>query len=384
MYVLRSTIVACCTCHVHVEVGIALPFVDSALCTLSTDYLSREREVRGLTAVSWNKMASRCSPSRNEDDKALLGTDHTMEEGGSSNASNYVSFDGVHVSKKTDAFNDPDIEAGAGETDSPMNNGGNQYVGGKRPLLKQFAAFKTLAGPYFRESRDGRCTFYILVLLTLMNSGVRVVFSYLVRDFYNALEEKDQDKFHEVIFQFMLALLAMTPIAVLYRFQAQRLSIKWRDWMTGRSMNLYYSNRVYYNLERGREIDNPDQRIAEDVRTFTAQSLNLFLNIVTSTIDCVSFSIILATIRAQLFVAIFAYAILGTVATYAIGKKLIRLNYEKLQREADFRYSLVRVSASERLFICFLCVMSCLVTSLENIFVIYSYRLLCIPRIESR
>ena len=148
----------------------------------------------------------------------------------------------------------------------------------------------------------------------------------------------------------MLALMVMTPIAVFYRFQAQRLSIKWRDWMTGRTMNLYYSNRVYYTLERGREIDNPDQRIAEDVRTFTNQSLNLFLNIVTSTIDLISFSIILATIRAQLFIAIFGYATVGTVATYKIGKKLIRLNYEKLQREADFRYSLVRVSTVQEIF----------------------------------
>ena len=81
--------------------------------------------------------------------------------------------------------------------------------------------------------------------------------------------------------------------------------------MTGRTMDLYYSNRVYYTLERGREIDNPDQRIAEDIRTFTNQSLNLFLNIVTSTIDLVSFSIILATIRAQLFIAIFGYATVG-------------------------------------------------------------------------
>ena len=93
--------------------------------------------------------------------------------------------------------------------------------------------------------------------------------------------------------------------------KTKRLSILWRDWMTGRTMNLYYSNRVYYTLERGREIDNPDQRIAEDVRTFTNQSLNLFLNIVTSTIDLVSFSIILATIRAQLFIAIFGYATVG-------------------------------------------------------------------------
>ena len=297
-------------------------------------------------------MASR-SPGKKDDDAPLLGIDHTnrgsgidnltMESpgGGSSGVSPYASFDGVSMSSKNETDAENDIEAAAGK--DTAGEGDHYMTGGKRPLKEQFRAFRTLAAPYFAESRDGRCTFYVLVVLTLMNSGVRVVFSYLVRDFYNALEQKDQDKFYEVIIQFLVALMVMTPISVLYRFQAQRLSIKWRDWMTGRTMNLYYSNRVYYALERGREIDNPDQRIAEDVRTFTAQSLNLFLNIVTSTIDLVSFSIILATIRAQLFIAIFLYATIGTVATYAIGRKLIRLNYAKLQREADFRYSLVRI-----------------------------------------
>ena len=292
-------------------------------------------------------MASR-SPGKKDDDAPLLGIEHTgsgtdnptMESpGGSSGMSPYVSFDGVSSKNETDA--ETDIEHGTGK--DAAGEGGHYMTGGKRPLKEQFRAFRTLAAPYFVESRDGRCTFYVLVVLTLMNSGVRVVFSYLVRDFYNALEQKDQDKFYDVIIQFLVALMVMTPISVLYRFQAQRLSIKWRDWMTGRTMDLYYSNRVYYALERGREIDNPDQRIAEDVRTFTAQSLNLFLNIVTSTIDLVSFSVILATIRAQLFIAIFLYATIGTVATYVIGRKLIRLNYEKLQREADFRYSLVRI-----------------------------------------
>lgn len=297
-------------------------------------------------------MASRASPGKKDDDAPLLGIDHknlgsgidnlTMESpGGSSVVSPYASFDGVSISSKNETNAENDIEAGAGK--DTAGEGVHYMTGGKRPLKEQFREFRTLAAPYFVESRDGRCTFYVLVVLTLMNSGVRVVFSYLVRDFYNALEQKDQDKFYEVIIQFLVALMVMTPISVLYRFQAQRLSIKWRDWMTGRTMNLYYSNRVYYALERGREIDNPDQRIAEDVRTFTAQSLNLFLNIVTSTIDLVSFSIILATIRAQLFIAIFLYATIGTVATYAIGRKLIRLNYAKLQREADFRYSLVRI-----------------------------------------
>ena len=133
-------------------------------------------------------MASRSSPKK-DDVEALLehtntGGSHMESSGGGGGSavggggmSNYVSFDGV--SKKTDAFNDAgrDLEAGIGSKGSGTNgtaeNNGYYMTGGKRPLREQFMAFKTLASPYFRESKDGRFTFYILVLLTLMNSGVR-------------------------------------------------------------------------------------------------------------------------------------------------------------------------------------------------------------------
>jgi ABC-type uncharacterized transport system fused permease/ATPase subunit len=113
--------------------------------------------------------------------------------------------------------------------------------------------------------------------------------------------------------------------------------------MTDRTLQLYSSHRVYYSLERGSEIDNPDQRIAEDVRTFTAFSLQLFLTILTSLIDLVSFSFILYSIQPQLFGAIIAYAAFGTIMTTVLGSSLVGLNFAKLVREADFRYSLVRL-----------------------------------------
>jgi len=129
------------------------------------------------------------------------------------------------------------------------------------------------------------------------------------------------------------------------RFQREKLAVEWRKWMTERVLSLYYNNRVYYSLERNteNEIDNPDQRIAEDVRTFTAFSLQLFLTCVTSVIDLVSFSTILYSIQPQLFGAIIGYAAFGTITTTALGRKLVGLNFEKLVKEADFRYSLVRI-----------------------------------------
>lgn len=126
--------------------------------------------------------------------------------------------------------------------------------------------------------------------------------------------------------------------------------------MTDRTLQLYNSNRVYYALERdvtssnsapmngekeatsssgSGKIDNPDQRITEDVRTFTAFSLQLFITVVTSIIDLVSFSLILYSIQPQLFATIISYAAFGTLATTYIGSSLLPLNFAKLRREAD-------------------------------------------------
>lgn len=92
--------------------------------------------------------------------------------------------------------------------------------------------------------------------------------------------------------------------------------------MTDRTLQLYSAGRVYYALERGSEIDNPDQRIAEDVRSFTTFSLELFITVITCIIDLISFSAILFSIQPQLFGAIIAYATFGTIATTSLGRKL--------------------------------------------------------------
>ena len=213
----------------------------------------------------------------------------------------------------------------------------------KQKLSGNFNIYWTLAYPYFKESRSGRCLFLGIFCLALLNGGINVVFSYLNRDFWNALAEKNVDQFYEILEKFLGACLLLAPIKVIYTYQLDKLSIYWRRWMTDRVLQMYQSNRVYYSLERDWDIDNPDQRISQDINNFTQTSLTLFRDSLTSVIDLVSFSIILFSIRPQLFIAIFLFAGVGSIVTYAIGKKLIQLNFENLQKEADFRYSLVRI-----------------------------------------
>lgn len=227
-----------------------------------------------------------------------------------------------------------------------------------------FSTFWSMAYPYYKESQSGRRLFYGMIVLLLMNSGVSVAFSYISKDFWNALSSKDTVEFYNMMRKFGAALVVGAPVAVVYRFQREQLAVHWREWMTDRTLQLYNSNRVYYALERdifggsadesdeengitqkgdaSTLIDNPDQRITEDVRTFTAFSLQLFIELARSLIDLVSFSFILYSIQPQLFATIIGYATFGTVTTTLLGRSLLPLNFRKLRTEADLRYLLVR------------------------------------------
>ena len=225
----------------------------------------------------------------------------------------------------------------------------------KKSFRQHLGIFWSMSLPYFRESGEARCLFGILIVLMLLDSAARIAFSYLARDFWSALGDKDADQFYRIMKNFLVALCLLAPINVFYRFQRQKLGIRWRQWMTERILELYFYNphRIYYQLEHGvggsgsaanpEFVDNPDQRLAEDVRSFTQYSLTLFMTVAISVIDLTAFSVVLYTIEPKLFVSIIGFAFFGTLATWLLGRDLVRLNFQRLSREADFRYSLVRL-----------------------------------------
>ena len=208
--------------------------------------------------------------------------------------------------------------------------------------ISQLKPFLNIAVPFFKDDKTARNSLVGVVALTLLNSGVSVAFSYISRDFYNALNARDEAVFYEKIELFFAALLIAVPISVYYRFLREKLSLYWREALTAKVLDKYYAYRTFYQIETLREIDNPDQRISEDVRAFTRTSLDFFITLFTAVIDLFSFSAILYQIYPGLFVAIIAYAGVGSIVTTQLGRSLVGLNYEKLLREADFRFALIR------------------------------------------
>jgi len=179
--------------------------------------------------------------------------------------------------------------------------------------------------------------------LTLTTTAVSVGFNFLGRDFFNSIAEKNPEEFQRLLSTYFLAIAGGIPIFVLRDFYKQRLALSWRKWMTGDFVGQYFDERAFYRIQSGGLVDNPDQRINDDITAFTATALGFTLVIFNSLIDLVSFSGILYSIYPPLFVFLLVYAVGGTWLTVKIGSVQVGLNFEQETREANFRYSLMRI-----------------------------------------
>ena len=206
--------------------------------------------------------------------------------------------------------------------------------------------FRAIAAPYWigDEKWQARRLLVLLVFLLLGRTWFAVLFNEQTGEFTSALAAKDADRFWQSIAVCFGILAVGAPIYAFYYFVRDKLGVYWRRWLTGNFLASYFSNRAYYDLNASTEIDNPDQRIAEDINAFTQKSLQFLLVLVGAVLELVAFSGVLWVISRELVLFLVIYAIVGTVVTLLLfGKVLIGLNFYQLKREANFRFSLVRI-----------------------------------------
>ncbi|XP_010480192.1 PREDICTED: ABC transporter D family member 2, chloroplastic isoform X1 [Camelina sativa] len=214
------------------------------------------------------------------------------------------------------------------------------------PKLKTlWKKFYKVASPYwFSEDKDqARLRLAAVFALTLATTGISVGFNFLGRDFYNSLANKDQEQFTKQLFYYLCAFAGGIPFFVLRDFTKETLSLRWRSWMTKYYLQRYLKDQTFYKIQSQSIIDNPDQRLVDDLSSFTGTALSFSLTLVNATIDIISFSNILFTIYPPLFLVLLLYSFGGTAISVFLGKGLVNLNFLQEKKEADFRYSLVRV-----------------------------------------
>jgi vitamin B12/bleomycin/antimicrobial peptide transport system ATP-binding/permease protein len=211
-------------------------------------------------------------------------------------------------------------------------------------ILKRFWA---IAKSYWSSDEKwyARGLLLLVILLSLGYTGLSVLLNNKRGVLISALSAQDEARFWQTILVFTGTLVVYAPLYAGYVYLRDRLGLQWRQWLTNYFSDRYFQNRAFYNLNYSHlEIDNPDQRITEDVKSFTQESLALLLAVIDSLLAIAAFSSVLWGISQQLILFLVFYAIVGTLATVGVfGKSLMRLNFERLKKEADFRFSLVRV-----------------------------------------
>jgi vitamin B12/bleomycin/antimicrobial peptide transport system ATP-binding/permease protein len=179
--------------------------------------------------------------------------------------------------------------------------------------------------------------FAVLIGFLFVISGLNVVNSYVGRDFMTAISGRDGAGFKRFAVIYLAVFASSTVVAVFQRFAEERLGVLWREWLTGRLVTSYLDGRTYYWLKETGAVDNPDQRMAEDVKAFTATTLSFTLIFLNGTFTVVAFAGVLWSISRLLFGVAVGYAVLGSLLAILLGRPLLGLNYRQLDREANFR-----------------------------------------------
>lgn len=236
-----------------------------------------------------------------------------------------------------------------------------------RGIFSTLAIVWRIASPYFRsEDRwAGRLLLAAVIAIELSIVGITVLLNSWNANFYNALQDKNWDAFVYQLGYFCLLASIFVVLAVYQLYLNQWLQIRWRRWLTQHYLDRWLTTANHYRMQLlGDAADNPDQRIAEDVKQFIDAGptgigiMPIGLGLLNAVVTLGSFVAILWTLSAAAPLHLFGaqwsipgylvwaallYAVLGTLFTHLIGWRLVSLNFQQQRYEADFRFNLVRV-----------------------------------------
>ena len=208
------------------------------------------------------------------------------------------------------------------------------------------------------ERRLASSLIIALVVINQLQVGINIRLSFFNRDWFNAIQNKDSAAFWSLLFGVFFFWAAIAVVSGLIEYYAESvLKIRWRRWMSERYYGLWLNDGGLYRAALiGQAADNPDQRIAEDVRNFLNSTYAFSISLLSTVSTLVSFSIILWTIPVDFtvpgtdlavpglpFWAALVFSVVGTWLTHLIGKPLVQLEFSRERYEADFRFALARL-----------------------------------------
>ncbi|AVH66612.1 MULTISPECIES: ABC transporter ATP-binding protein/permease [unclassified Nostoc] len=228
----------------------------------------------------------------------------------------------------------------------------------KDSFLSTFTQFweniKAIAGPYWYPTEaQGRVfsnvirawgMLILLILLIIALVGVTAFNSFISRYLVDVIiEEKNFDKFVETVSLYGAALVCVTLLVGFTKFIRKKIALDWYEWLNNHTLEKYFGNRAYYKINFKSDIDNPDQRLSQEIEPITRSALNFSATLLEKTLEMMTFLVILWSISQFVAVALVAYTIIGNVIAVYLTQELNKINQEELEFKADYAYALTHV-----------------------------------------
>ncbi len=199
--------------------------------------------------------------------------------------------------------------------------------------------------PFWVSEKRNSAILHLVAVLALLfvNAKVMVYMNSTAGDFMTAIEQRNSANFTHYLMMSALLILAVTPLQVFYGYLRTRLALLWRNWLSSSLFNGYFANNAYYKLLRNKDVDNPDQRMTQDVDTFCNSSVGLFISILDAVVNAGMMVGVLWAISPLLTGGVIAYSLIGSVIVILIGRALVNLQFQQSKTEADLRFGLAEV-----------------------------------------
>ncbi len=217
--------------------------------------------------------------------------------------------------------------------------------------------FWVLAAGYITPKRSLSPLIYfsIIVFFNLLAVRLNILFSEWHKAMYDALQQMNESVFWIQMVVFSgIATVHVSNVLLTYYF-TQRFTIQWRTWLNAQMLEKWLENQAYYKTQYiYNQLDNPDQRIQQDVQSYVSRSLGFATGVISSVVSIVAFTGILWTLSGDMPIAgitiphalvflVFIYVLISSVFAFKIGRPLINLNFANERLNANYRYSLIRL-----------------------------------------
>lgn len=230
-----------------------------------------------------------------------------------------------------------------------------------RNTSRFFIQFIHLAGAFWHSENKStiRSLTLALVALTVLQIAVAVIINHWSANLFNALEQRSMPGLFTQAGLFVLIFIANIGITSTHLKIKRRLQLDWRGWLTDKLIGQWMRDGRHYLVTHiaGGQHDNPDSRIAEDIRIATESAIDLLHSFFYSFLLLISFTQILwelsgtvtldmgilsIPIYGHLFWLALIYASSATILGWWIGRPLTSATNNRQTVEANFRFALVK------------------------------------------